>query len=78
MNGRVPLRHTDNSFGISNNRRDKPRPISNSSNVRVEEIDAEDERSDSEISEMVYYPASEEGSDVPDGYVLNYETKTIV
>lgn len=35
--------------------------------MRVEEIDAEDERSDSEISEMVYYPASEDGSDVVEG-----------
>lgn len=55
------------SSGNPNNRREKSRPLSNSHDVRLEEIDAEDERSDSEISEMVYYPASEDGSDVVEG-----------
>lgn len=55
------------SVNSSNNRREKPRTMSNSNDMRLEEIDAEDERSDSEISEMVYYPASEDGSDVVEG-----------
>lgn len=50
---------------LNNNRR--VRPLSNPHDIRLEEIDAEDERSDSEISEMVYYPASEDGSDVVEG-----------
>lgn len=60
------MRHS-NGNNSSNNRREKVRPVSNSHDMRVEEIDAEDERSDSEISEMVYYPASEDGSDVVEG-----------
>lgn len=56
------------NVGNPNNiRREKSRPLSNPHDVRLEEIDAEDERSDSEISEMVYYPASEDGSDVVEG-----------
>lgn len=54
------------STGNPNNNR-RVRPLSNPHDIRLEEIDAEDERSDSEISEMVYYPASEDGSDVVEG-----------
>ncbi|XP_035215773.1 mitogen-activated protein kinase-binding protein 1-like isoform X2 [Stegodyphus dumicola] len=67
---KVTTRSSIKSLNSLNNRRDKLRPLSSSSNIRLEEIDAEDERSDSEISEMVYYPASEDESDVPDGSFL--------
>ena len=49
-----------------NARKSKIRPLSSSTNIRLDDADAEDERSDSEISEMVYYPASEDGSDIID------------
>ncbi|XP_042907111.1 mitogen-activated protein kinase-binding protein 1 isoform X2 [Parasteatoda tepidariorum] len=66
MNGGVNnavLRHPD---GNLRNKRERAFPLSNSNVLRSEDLDAEDERSDSEISEMIYYPISEDGSDVID------------
>ncbi|GFT22246.1 mitogen-activated protein kinase-binding protein 1 [Nephila pilipes] len=66
ISGSISSRQTFNSLQSSSNRRSKIRSLANSNNTRLEDLDAEDERSDSEVSEMVYYPASEDGSDNAD------------
>ncbi|GIY21089.1 mitogen-activated protein kinase-binding protein 1 [Caerostris extrusa] len=66
VNGSISMRQTVNSLQSSNNRRMKIRSLPNANSTRLDDLDAEDERSDSEVSEMVYYPASEDGSDAAD------------
>ncbi|GBL94462.1 Mitogen-activated protein kinase-binding protein 1 [Araneus ventricosus] len=64
VNGSITMHQTISSLSSSSNRRTKIRPLASS--TRLDDLDAEDERSDSEVSEMVYYPASEDGSDAAD------------